>query len=119
VGGRKAVLVKRIYESPDSADGARILVDRVWPRGVSKDRAGLDEWCREVAPTTALRKWYRHDPEKFPEFRRRYLRELDDEDHAEAVRHLRGLARKGRLTLLTATREVDISAATVLAGVLR
>ncbi len=110
----RRVAMRRVYEEARREDGCRVLVDRVWPRGVSKEAAGLDEWCKDVAPSTALRKWYGHDPDKFEEFRRRYRAELADEDHAEAVGHLRDVARRRQVTLLTATRECDISAAAVL-----
>ncbi|AZM63758.1 MULTISPECIES: DUF488 domain-containing protein [unclassified Streptomyces] len=115
----RTVRVRRVYEEPEPADGTRVLVDRIWPRGMSKDDARLDEWCKQVAPSTELRKWYGHDPEKFSEFGRRYRTELEDAEHAEAVEHLRELAAKGPLTLLTATKEPGISAAEVLAHVLR
>lgn len=72
----RAVKVSRIYDQPGDRDGRRVLVDRVWPRGVSKDRAGVDEWCKAVAPSTALRKWYGHEPQRFEEFARRYRKEL-------------------------------------------
>ncbi|KMS92262.1 DUF488 domain-containing protein [Prauserella rugosa] len=98
--------------------GAAVLVDRVWPRGVRKADAGFDEWLRAVAPSTELRTWYGHDPERFAEFRRRYLDELDDAERAEALAHLRRLADDGAVTLLTATRDVDHSHAAVLAEVL-
>ena len=113
----RTVRVRRVYEEPEPADGTRVLVDRIWPRGMSKDDARLDEWCKQVAPSTELRKWYGHDPEKFSEFGRRYRTELEDAEHAEAVEHLRELAAKGPLTLLT--KEPGISAAEVLAHVLR
>lgn len=113
------VQVARVYDAPDGADGVRVLVDRVWPRGLSKDRAQLDEWCKAVAPSTALRTWYGHDPERFAEFSRRYRAELAEPEPAAALRHLRELARHGTLTLLTATKRVDISQAAVLAEVLR
>ncbi|HEV2370415.1 MAG TPA: DUF488 family protein [Acidimicrobiales bacterium] len=109
------VKVKRVYEEPARSDGRRVLVDRIWPRGVAKERAGLDEWAKDAAPSTALRKWYGHDPDRFTEFRRRYRAELADDDHAEAVKHLRDLSARRRLTLLTATRDVEHSGATVLA----
>ena len=112
------VQVKRVYEDRGTRDGQRVLVDRIWPRGLAKDQAGLDEWMKEVAPSTELRKWYGHDRERFPEFRRRYLGELKDAEHSEALARLRRLARRKRVTLLTATREVDISAAAVLATLL-
>ncbi|WP_305094434.1 DUF488 domain-containing protein [Prescottella sp. R16] len=111
------VRVRRIYEEPDSHDGTRVLVDRIWPRGVSKERAHLDEWCKQIAPSTDLRKWYGHEPDRFDEFTRRYLDELTEDEHAAAVEHLRELARDGTLTLLTATKAVDISEAAVLADV--
>jgi uncharacterized protein YeaO (DUF488 family) len=92
-----------------------VLVDRLWPRGVSKEEAHLDEWLRDVAPSTDLRRWYHHDPELFDEFRRRYLAELDDADHRSAVERLHDLAARGKVTLLTATKDVDHSEAAVLA----
>lgn len=113
-----AVQVRRIYDEAKKSDGTRVLVDRVWPRGVSKDKAELDEWIKTVAPSTELRKWYSHDPEKFAEFSRRYREELDDDEAAEALEQLRGFAQKGTLTLLTASKRDDISQATVLADIL-
>lgn len=115
---RGTVSVRRIYEPADQSGGTRVLVDRLWPRGISKDAAGIDEWCREVAPSTELRKWYGHDPDRFAEFRRRYRAELKEPDRAQLVRHLRELAGSGPLTLVTATKDVAISAATVLRDVL-
>ena len=112
------VEVKRVYDEPGSRDGQRILVDRIWPRGLARDRAALDEWMKEVAPSTELRKWYGHDRDRFSEFRRRYLGERKDAEHAEALARLRRLARHRRVTLLTATRDVDIRAAAVLASLL-
>ncbi|HEX6499818.1 MAG TPA: DUF488 family protein [Micromonosporaceae bacterium] len=112
------VRVKRVYEDPAPDDGQRVLVDRLWPRGLRRDGANLDEWLRDVAPSTELRRWYGHDPQRFDEFARRYRTELRDRTHAEALRDLRDRAKSGHLTLLTATREVDISAARVLADVL-
>jgi uncharacterized protein YeaO (DUF488 family) len=109
------VRVKRIYEPATSTDGRRVLVDRVWPRGVSKEKAALDDWCKDVAPSTDLRTWYGHDPAKFEEFARRYRSELDAAP--QAVDGLRAVP--GALTLLTATRAVEISQAAVLAAVLR
>ncbi|MFE5872057.1 DUF488 domain-containing protein [Streptomyces roseifaciens] len=108
------VRVRRVYDRPDEADGSRVLVDRIWPRGLSKDAAALDEWCKDVAPSTELRKWYGHDPARFEEFTRRYHSELDDTARATALQHLKDLARHGTVTLLTATKDRDISAATVL-----
>ena len=112
------VQVRRIYEPAEPDDGKRVLVDRVWPRGVSKEEAHLDDWAKEVAPSTELRKWYGHEPDKFPEFERRYLAELDEPARAHALEQVRDLAAKGRVTLLTASKRSDISQATVLAKVL-
>jgi uncharacterized protein YeaO (DUF488 family) len=95
-----------------------VLVDRLWPRGLSRERADLDEWCKDVAPSPELRKWYAHDPERFAQFRRRYLTELRTPERAEALEHLRTLARRRNLTLLTATKSPDISEAAVLAELL-
>jgi uncharacterized protein YeaO (DUF488 family) len=106
---------RRIYEDTSPQDGKRVLVDRLWPRGVSKREARLDEWLRDVAPSTDLRRWYRHDPERFAEFRRRYLAELGDPAHEPAVRRLHDLAAHDKVTLLTATKDVDRSEAAVLA----
>ncbi|HEX7994621.1 MAG TPA: DUF488 domain-containing protein [Streptosporangiaceae bacterium] len=113
------VRVRRVYEQPERDDGARVLVDRVWPRGLTKDKAALNEWCKDVAPSTELRKWYGHDPERFTEFARRYQAELADADQSEALDHLRDMAKHGPLTLVTATKAVDISQAAVLADLLR
>ncbi|TDD63749.1 DUF488 family protein [Actinomadura rubrisoli] len=109
------VRVGRVYDEPASSDGVRVLVDRVWPRGLGKDKARVDEWCKQVAPSTELRKWYAHDPERFAEFTRRYRSELREPERERALEHLRGLARDGTVTLLTATKDVRISQAAVLA----
>lgn len=112
------VSVRRVYEKPSPDDGVRVLVDRVWPRGLRKDDAHLDEWRKDVAPSSELRTWYGHDPQRYDEFRRRYLAELQDPGRADALRHLRDLAQRGPLTLLTATRDAGISQAAVLAEIL-
>ncbi|MFD1936558.1 MULTISPECIES: DUF488 domain-containing protein [Nonomuraea] len=116
---KRTVHVRRVYEAPEQADGARVLVDRIWPRGMTKEKAHLDEWCKQVAPSTELRKWYGHDPERFAEFSLRYRAELEDPQRAAALEHLRDLAKGRTLTLLTATRHPDISEAEVLAELLR
>jgi uncharacterized protein YeaO (DUF488 family) len=113
------IRVRRVYDAPSPADGARVLVDRIWPRGLRKDAAHLTEWAKDAAPSTELRQWYGHDPEKFSEFRRRYLDELSGRVQRAELGKLRTLAATGPVTLLTATRDVDISQATVLAQVLR
>ena len=112
------VMLKRAYDAPADSDGERILVDRLWPRGLSKDRARIDHWLKEVAPSTELRTWYHHDPQRFTEFTRRYHDELTQPERAEALAHLRILAKDRNLTLLTASKAVDISEATVLAEML-
>ncbi|MFF9458434.1 DUF488 domain-containing protein [Streptomyces flaveolus] len=109
------IAYRRVYEEPSPQDGKRVLVDRLWPRGVSKEAAHLDKWLKDVAPSTGLRRWYHHDPERFAEFRRRYVAELDDPEHEQAVRELRDLAAHDRVTLLTATKDADHSEAAVLA----
>jgi uncharacterized protein YeaO (DUF488 family) len=116
---KRDVRVRRAYDEPTGEDGARVLVDRIWPRGLSKEKAGLDEWCKAVAPSTALRTWYGHAPERFEEFGRRYQAELEEPERAQALQHLHDLARHGTLTLLTATKRADISEAVVLADLLR
>jgi uncharacterized protein YeaO (DUF488 family) len=111
--------VGRVYDEPRRQDGTRVLVDRIWPRGMTKDRARLDEWCKEIAPSTELRTWYAHDPERYAEFSRRYRAELTEPERAAVLRHLRALAATGTLTLLTATKRAEISEAAVLADLLR
>ena len=113
------VRVRRVYEKPERSDGTRVLVDRIWPRGLTKAKAALDEWCKDVAPSTELRKWYSHDPERFEDFGRRYQAELKEPRRAEALAHLRELAKGRQLTLLTATRQPEISEAAMLADLLR
>ncbi|MGH3274985.1 MAG: DUF488 domain-containing protein [Streptosporangiaceae bacterium] len=113
------VRVRRVYEEPQQEDGTRVLVDRIWPRGLTKDKAALDEWCKDVAPSGELRTWYHHDPERFEDFGRRYRAELRDPQRAEALAHLRELAKDHPVTLLTATRQSQISEAAVLADLLR
>jgi len=116
--GTHQVQVRRIYDEPESTDGKRVLVDRLWPRGVSKERADLFEWLKDVAPSTELREWYGHDPEKFAEFAERYRAELAQSPGKEALTVLRGLASEGNVTLLTAAKRADISEATVLQSLL-
>lgn len=112
------VQVRRAYDQPEPDDGQRVLVDRLWPRGLSKARAHLDEWCKVVAPSTDLRQWYGHDPDRYDEFARRYRAELVQPEQAAALAQLEELAAKGPLTLLTAAKRSDISEATVLADLL-
>ncbi len=113
------IRVRRVYEQPSPDDGTRVLVDRVWPRGMRKDAARLDEWAKDIAPSTELRTWYRHDPAKFDEFRRRYTTELAEPASREALARLRALATDRPVTLVTATKDLDLSQAAVLAELLR
>lgn len=113
-----SIQVKRVYEESSPEDGARVLVDRLWPRGISKEKASLTLWDKEVAPSTDLRKWYEHDRAKFEEFGRRYKDELSSGDQAEGYTKLKDLATADTLTLLTASKAVEISEATVLAHLL-
>jgi uncharacterized protein YeaO (DUF488 family) len=109
------ITFRRIYDESAPDEGVRVLVDRVWPRGLRKQDPRLDEWMREIAPSTELRQWYGHAPERFPEFRRRYLDELREAERQQAVQRLREIADRSHLTLLTATRDVEHSQAAVLA----
>jgi len=110
--------VRRVYDPPTPDDGHRVLVDRLWPRGLSKENAHLDDWCKQVSPSTELRKWYAHDPAKYEEFATRYREELTAPDRAEALAALKARAESAPLTLLTATKNPDLSEAAVLAGLL-
>jgi uncharacterized protein YeaO (DUF488 family) len=113
------ILLRRVYDDPKPEDGLRVLVDRVWPRGLTKDAAHLDEWIKDAAPSTPLRRWYGHRSERFTEFRRRYLAELATPQPAAAMNRLRELTHTTTITLLTATRDIDHSQAAVLAEQLR
>jgi uncharacterized protein YeaO (DUF488 family) len=111
------IRLKRAYEPAEESDGYRILIDRLWPRGLSRERAKLDEWERGLAPSAELRRWFGHDPSRFPDFRRRYLHELGE--HRAALASLRERAREGTLTLVYAAKDTDHNDAVVLAEVLR
>src|SRR5919204_3429713 len=108
----KPIQVKRVYEPPSGDDGVRILVDRLWPRGLSKAKACVDLWVKEVAPSTALRRWFNHDPGKWAEFKRRYAAELDPKKAAIAA--LVGAVRRGRVTLLFGTSDPEHNNAVAL-----
>jgi uncharacterized protein YeaO (DUF488 family) len=108
------VRIARIYEEPTAEDGKRILVDRLWPRGVSKERAQLDDWCKEVSPSNELRRWYGHQPELFEEFSARYRAEISEGERAEALARIAAEAKQGTVTLLTATKDPGLSEAAVL-----
>jgi uncharacterized protein YeaO (DUF488 family) len=109
--------LKRAYEPAARTDGRRILVDRLWPRGLSKRRVAIDDWMKELAPSAQLRRWFAHDPKKWPEFQRRYKLEL--RDHSDLVRQLASLARRGRVTLVFGARDERHNDAVVLVGVIR
>lgn len=113
--GVHQVRTARIYDS-EPAEGTRVLVDRLWPRGLSKDRARVDVWLKDIAPSKELREWYGHDPAKHQEFVGRYRAELAQDDHAEALAELRSMLAEGPVTLLTATKELSLSQAAVLAA---
>jgi len=111
------IKLKRAYEPPAADDGVRILVDRLWPRGVRKENAALDQWAKDLAPSTELRKWFGHDPKRWEEFRRRYREELHR--HADQVEQLRAMARKGHVTLVYSAHDEAHNDAVVLKEVLR
>lgn len=109
------IVIKRIYAAPDKSDGVRILVDRLWPRGVAKAAAELDHWLKDVAPSPALRTWWNHDPARMTEFAARYEHELSDDEHQQAVDQIRELIHKhDKVTLLYAAKDERINHATVL-----
>ena len=112
-----SIAIKRAYDNPMPQDGVRILIDRLWPRGVSKTKLKLDAWPRELAPSTELRKWYGHDPVRFAEFRRRYKAELAE--RPEQLSALRAMVKGRAATLLTAASELDLSHAGVMRSILQ
>lgn len=113
-----AVKLKRVYLKPEKSDGCRILVDRLWPRGLSKQTANVDHWLKDLAPSTRLRKWYGHDPERWAEFQRRYRMELKGEQ--SAVKELKALLRQHRTaTLLFSSKEEKLNNAAALKSYLR
>jgi uncharacterized protein YeaO (DUF488 family) len=114
----RRVKVARVYQDPEPDDGERVLVDRLWPRGFRKDDPRIGRWLPQVAPSTELRKWYAHQPERFDEFTARYTAELETPEGAAALDELRQVMRDGPVTLLTATRDLDGSHAAVLARLL-
>src|SRR4051812_33728896 len=107
------VRLKRAYDPPADADGYRVLIDRLWPRGVRREDAALDEWARELAPSAELRGWFGHDPARFAEFRRRYTTELAAQE--AKLRELRRRAREGTVTLVYGARDTEHNDAVVLA----
>jgi uncharacterized protein YeaO (DUF488 family) len=114
-----SVRIRRVYEPPEPEDGARVLVDRLWPRGLAKDAARLDEWPKALTPSTELRRWYHAGERSYDEFARRYEAELAAPEAAELLDHVRDLASKGDVTLLTASKSPEESHAAVLARLLQ
>lgn len=108
------IAIKRVYDEPEPQDGTRVLVDRLWPRGISKERAHIDAWLKDLAPSNELRKWFGHEPEKFAEFRRRYEAELRSEEAQAALRQLEDKAKQGPLTLVFAAHDIEHNNAVVL-----
>lgn len=113
------VNIRRAYERLGARDGIRILVDGLWPRGVSKADLKISAWEKAIAPSKALRTWYGHDPAKWPEFRKRYRKELEESPRREVLNRLISLARQGNLTLVFGTRDAEHSNAAVIAEVIR
>lgn len=111
------IAIKRVYDAPDPDDGYRVLIDRLWPRGVSRERADLDDWARDLAPSDELRRWFAHDPKRFGEFSARYRAEL--EQHKDSLHELRRRSRSGRVTILYGARDQEHNDAVVVAEVLR
>ncbi|HHX36207.1 MAG TPA: DUF488 domain-containing protein [Gammaproteobacteria bacterium] len=106
------ITIKRVYEAPSREDGRRILVDRLWPRGLTKEKANVDLWLKEIAPSTELRKWFDHDPSKWNEFKKRYLQELKANN--DAVQILREELKKGKVTLVYAAKDEEHNDAVVI-----
>lgn len=117
MGAAPRVRLKRAYEPPADDDGCRVLIDRLWPRGVGREELRIDRWAKELAPSDALRRWFGHDPERFEQFRRRYLDELAA--HADAIAELREIAAERGLTVVFAARDVEHCNAAVLGPLLR
>jgi uncharacterized protein YeaO (DUF488 family) len=106
------IKLKRVYETPSGDDGRRLLVERLWPRGIKKEKAGVDEWVKEIAPSTDLRKWYNHDVEKWPEFKRRYIDELKQQ--TEQIEEIRKQAKGKTVTFVYAAHDTEHNSAVVL-----
>src|SRR5690606_15789693 len=100
------IKIKRIYDKPQPQDGYRILVDRLWPRGISKEEAALDQWNKEIAPSTELRKWFAHQPELFEDFSQKYKKELQQK--TDQLKKIKSIARSGNLTLLYAAKDREL-----------
>jgi uncharacterized protein YeaO (DUF488 family) len=116
MGVRKQVRIKRVYDDAAESDGTRVLVDRIWPRGLTKERAAVDVWLKEIAPSTELRKWFGHDPARWKEFQSRYRKELDR--NTDALTQLREIIARGPVTLLYGARDEAHNDAVALLGYL-
>jgi len=112
--GRHHIRMKRVYDKAATSDGRRILVDRLWPRGLRKEEAQVDEWLKDLAPSNELRKWFGHDPARWEEFRERYRKELQAPERQQALQHLRELARTSNVTLVYSARDEEHNQARVL-----
>ena len=109
------IQLKRVYEAPEESDGYRILTDRLWPRGISKEKAALDKWAKDMAPSPELRKWFGHDPEKYEEFRKKYRKELEENPEREDFLNLvKDKLKEGRVTLLFGAKDKEHNQAVVL-----
>ncbi len=106
------IKIKRVYAEPDDGDGRRILIDRLWPRGLTKEKASVDLWLKDIAPSTELRKWFDHDPNKWDEFKKRYLHEL--KENKEAVQTLKDELKKGKVTLVYGAKDEEHNDAVVI-----
>ena len=114
-----ALRVKRVYEEPEEVDGERILVDRIWPRGLSKERARLSDWRKNLAPSNDLRKWFGHDPERWEEFKERYRVELEVAGKVEEVREISAMAEEGNVTLVFGAKDTEHNNARALESFIR
>lgn len=112
MSNRRKIAMKRVYEDPDEDDGRRVLIDRLWPRGLKKEEAAVDLWLKEISPSTELRKWFGHDPEKWTEFERRYFAELDE--RLDALAQLRKEMKGGKVTIVYGAKDEDHSNARAL-----
>ena len=115
-GKREMIQIKRVYDPPGPEDGKRILVDRLWPRGIKKEKLKMDEWLKEIAPSDKLRKWFSHDPKKYEEFKKRYAGEL--EEKSEILKRIKNEAKKGKVTILFSAKDAEHNNATVLKNLL-
>lgn len=113
---KTSVSIKRVYAPPEKSDGFRVLIDRLWPRGLSKEKAKVDLWLKEIAPSTALRKWFNHEPEKWKQFENKYQEEI--KNNPEALRVLKSKMKQGKLTLVYGAKEERFNDAVVLQNLL-